>query len=68
MSESEYYAATRKVVKNLQQLIDEPELYIVAIFSSPPSDQLAVIPDRLDDLYEHFLCGEGVGFLLAYAY
>ncbi len=52
MSESEYFAATRKVARNLQQLVEEPELYIVALSSSSPSDQLAIIPDRLDDLYE----------------
>ena len=30
MSESEYYAPTGKVSSNLQQLIEEPELYLVA--------------------------------------
>ena len=30
MSESEYFAATGKVSFNLQQLIEEPELYLVA--------------------------------------
>ncbi len=43
---------TGEVGKNLQQLVKKPELYIIALSSSSPSDQLAIIPDRLDDLYE----------------
>ncbi len=52
MSESEYLPVTGKVVTNLQQLVEEPELYIFALSSSSPSDQLATIPDRVDDLCE----------------
>ena len=52
MSESEYYAATGNVSSNLQQLIEEPELYLVALSSSSPADQLGIIPARLDDLPE----------------
>jgi len=52
MTESEYLATSEEAVSNLQQLIEEPELYIVALSSSSPSDQLAIIPDRVDDLLE----------------
>lgn len=37
---------------NLKQLVEEHELYIVALSSSSLSDQLAIIPDRIDDLYD----------------
>ena len=51
MSDSEYHAATRKVSSNFQQLIEEPELYFVALsFSS--SDWLGIILARLEDLPE----------------
>ena len=50
MSESEYHVATGKVSSNLQQLIEEPELYHVALSSSSPADQLGIIPAGLDDL------------------
>jgi len=52
MTESEYLATSGEAVSNLQQLIEEPELYIVALSSSSPTDQLAIIPDRVDDLLE----------------
>ena len=52
MTESEYLATSGEAVSNLQQLIEEPELYIVALSSSSPTDQLTIIPDRVDDLLE----------------
>jgi len=52
MSESDYDTEAGRVVTNLQQLIEEPELYIVVLSSSSPSDQLGIFPDRLDHLYE----------------
>ena len=52
MSESQFHAATGKVSTNLQQLIEEPELLIVALISSSPSDQLGIVPGSRDDLYE----------------
>ena len=62
MSESEYYAATGKVSSNPQQLIEEPELYRVALSSSSPADQLRIIPAMLDDVPElaEGLCSCGV--------
>ena len=53
MSESEYHAATGKVGTNLQQLTEEPELYLVALSSSSPSYQLGIIPARLERGYLH---------------
>lgn len=52
LTEDEYSAAKGKVTRNVQQLVEEPEIYIVALSSSSPTDQLAIIPDRLDDLKE----------------
>ena len=52
MSESEYYAAAGKASCNRQQLIEEPELYLVALSSSSPANQLGIIPSRLNDLPE----------------
>ena len=52
MSESDYDTEAGRVVTNLQQLIEEPELYIVVLSSSSPSDQLGIFPDRFDHLYE----------------
>ena len=52
MTDAEYLAASGKKVSNLQHMIEEPELYIVALCSSSATDQLAIIPDRLADLHE----------------
>ena len=52
MTESKYLATSGEAVSNLQQLIEEPKLYIVALPSSSPTDQLAIILDRVDDLLE----------------
>ena len=52
MSDSEYHAATGKIGFNLQQLIEEPELYRVAQSLSSTADQLEIILARLDDFPE----------------
>ena len=52
MTESEYLATSGEAVSNLQQLIEEPKLYIVTLPSSSPTDPLAIIPDRVDDFLE----------------
>lgn len=52
MSEKQYHQATGMAAANLQQVVEEPELYIILLSSSSPSDQLAIIPDRIDDLYD----------------
>ena len=47
-----FMSESGKVSSNLQQLIEEPELYLVALSSSSPADQLGIIPAGLDDLPE----------------
>ena len=48
----EYETKTGKQVTNLQQLIEEPHIHMLALGSSSVSDQLALIGDRLDCLVE----------------
>ncbi len=49
-TESEYKTKTGKQVNNLQSIIEEPEIYMIAPSSSSPSEQLALIGDRLECL------------------
>ena len=37
---------------NIQKIVEEPELYILCLSSSSPSDQVATISDRLDCLFD----------------
>ena len=46
----EYKAKTGKQVDNLQQLIEEPHIHLLALGSPSISDQLALIGDRVDCL------------------
>jgi hypothetical protein len=51
LTSSEYRGKTGEDNQlSLQQLIEEPELYILCLSSSSPSDQVASISDRLDCL------------------
>ncbi len=52
LTEMEYKAKTGKTACNLQNMIEEPEVYMIAPSSSSPSDQLALISDRLECLKE----------------
>lgn len=49
LTSEEYKRKTGESI-DLQQLIEEPELYILCMSSSSPSDQIATISDRLDCL------------------
>ena len=52
LTEAEYKTKTGKHVDNIQALIEEPEIYMIAPSSSSPTDQLALIGDRLECLHE----------------
>ena len=52
LTESEYTAKTGKHADNIQALIEEPEVYMIAPSSSSPSDQIALVGDRLECLQE----------------
>lgn len=49
LTTDEYKRKTGETI-NVQAIIEEPELYILCLSSSSPSDQLATISDRLDCL------------------
>ena len=49
LSTSEYERSTgRKCTRTVQEIVEEPELYMLSMSSSTLSDQLATIADRLD--------------------
>ena len=50
LSIDKYKAKTGKQVDNLQQLIEEPHIHLLALGSPSISDQLALIGDRVDCL------------------
>ncbi len=50
LTETEYKAKTGKTACNLQNIIEEPEVYMITPSSSSPIDQLALISDRLECL------------------
>ena len=52
LSIEEYKAKTGKQVDNLQQIIEEQHIHMLALGSSSVSDQLALIGDRVDCLVE----------------
>ncbi len=50
-SSAEYETKTgEKCFRSIQEITEEPEIYILCLSSSSPSDQLAAISDRLDCL------------------
>ena len=49
-TENEYKAKTGKNITNLQGIIEEPAIYMIAPSSSSPTDQLALVGDRLECL------------------
>ena len=52
LTAAEYTAKSGRNVPNLQSFIEEPEIYMIAPSSSSPSDQLALIGDRLECLHD----------------
>ena len=45
MMESEYYTLSRQQISNLQEVIEEPVIYMIAPSSSLPELQIALVPD-----------------------
>ena len=52
MNEAEYTAKTGKWMCNIQQVVEEPHIHMIAVGSPSVSDQLVIIGDRVDCLYE----------------
>ena len=52
MNATEYHTRTGKRVSNLQQQVEEPDLYLLAVSSYSGSDQFGLILGRLDCLLE----------------
>ncbi len=52
LTEREYTRKTGLPVQNLQAIIEEPTIYMIAPSSSSPTDQLALVPDRVECLKE----------------
>ena len=51
LNNNEYTARTGEILPNhIQEIVEEPELYMLCLSSSSPSDQVATIADRLDCL------------------
>ena len=51
-TEDEYRASGGEAVKNLQEEIEQPKIHMIAPSTSSPSDQLALIGDRVECLQE----------------
>lgn len=52
LTEREYAGQTGHTVENLQTIIEQPLIYMIAPSSSSPSDQLALVGDRIECLHE----------------
>ena len=52
MTESEYYTLSGQQISNLQEVIEEPVIYMIAPSSSSPELQIALVPDRAECLTE----------------
>ena len=52
MTEEEYHTKYRKEVTNLQAVIEQPHIYIIAAGSSSAEDQATIIPDRIECLHD----------------
>jgi len=52
LSESEYYHKTKIAVKNIQTIVEQPKIYMIAPCTSSPSDQLSLTVDRIECLHE----------------
>ena len=52
ISEEEYATVHRQQITNLQDIIEELVVYMIAPSTSSPEHQLALVPDRVDCLME----------------
>lgn len=51
LTETEYKAKAGKHITDIQAVIEEPEIYMIAPSSSSPSDQLALVSGHLEWLH-----------------
>ena len=52
LTEAEYKEKTGKCITSVQKKVEVPEIYMIAPSSSSPSDQFALVSDRLECLQE----------------
>ena len=52
ISEDEYAALSGQQITNLQEVIEEPMVYMIAPSTSSPEYQIALVPDRVECLME----------------
>lgn len=52
LTEDEYKSKRGQPITNLQAVIEEPAIYMIAPSSSSPTDQLALVSDRIECLQE----------------
>ena len=52
LTEDEYTTITGQLVLNVQEVIEEPAIYMIAPSSSSPEEQLALVPDRVECLQQ----------------
>ena len=50
LTEGEYTATSGQSISDLQEIIEEPVIYMIAPSSSSPDEQLALVPDRCECL------------------
>ena len=51
-TDDEYTNQTGQSVSNLQEVIEEPLIYMIAPSSSSPDEQLALVPERCECLQQ----------------
>ena len=52
ISEEKYAATYKQKITNLQEIVEEPVIYMIAPSTSSPEYQLALVPDRVNCLME----------------
>ena len=52
LTDDKYSAKTGQTVSNLQEMIEEPAIYMIVPSSSSPDEQLALVPDRVECLQQ----------------
>ena len=52
LTDDEYKTQTGQFVSNVQEVIEEPAIYMIAPSSSSPDEQLALVPDRVECLQQ----------------
>ena len=65
LTPEEYLQKRGKQVRNLQEIIEDPLVYMIAPSTSSPSDQLALIGDRLEcvaELSQKIASSNGIAF------